>query len=74
MTGMNWFYDYAGVPKEERTKFFDYIQKLAEDDGFTVLNYEQYDTKKYFLRDPAHLGTEGWTDVCEKVYKIYNQQ
>ncbi|WP_297634829.1 D-alanyl-lipoteichoic acid biosynthesis protein DltD [uncultured Clostridium sp.] len=74
MPGMNWFYNYIGVPKEERTKFFDYIQKLGESYGFTVLNYEQDDTKKYFLRDVAHLGTEGWTDVCEKVYNIYDQQ
>lgn len=74
MPGMNWFYDYIGISKETRYRLFDEVSRLAKADGFTVLDFRQDDTKKYFLRDAAHLGTEGWTDVCEKVYKIYNQQ
>ncbi|MGL4875913.1 MAG: D-alanyl-lipoteichoic acid biosynthesis protein DltD [Clostridium sp.] len=74
MPGMNWFYDYIGIPEAERNQLFNEVEKLAKADGFTVLDYRNDRTKKYFLRDVAHLGTEGWTDVSEKVYKIYNQQ
>ena len=32
------------------------------------------ENEKYYLRDVMHLGTKGWVDVCEKLFKEFNQQ
>lgn len=49
-------------------------QKIAESKGFEVLNLKDKGSDKYYLRDVMHLGTKGWVDVCERLFKIFKEQ
>ncbi|MDO7203063.1 D-alanyl-lipoteichoic acid biosynthesis protein DltD [Paraclostridium bifermentans] len=47
---------------------------LAKQHGFDVIDLRSKENEKYYLRDVMHLGTKGWVDVCEKLFKEFNQQ
>ncbi|GAA0070330.1 D-alanyl-lipoteichoic acid biosynthesis protein DltD [Clostridium sardiniense] len=68
-----WYYDYTGLTDEKRFKLYNTVEKLAEEKGFKVINLKDKETTDYYLRDIMHLGTRGWVDVSEKIYKEYNQ-
>ena len=68
-----WYFDYKGISKEERYKFYDTIAKLAKEKGFNVMNLKNEENTDYYLRDIMHLGTKGWLDVSERLYKQYNE-
>lgn len=71
---MDKFYDVTGISKEERYAFYDKAERLAQEQGFDVMDLRDKETEKYYLRDVMHLGTKGWVDVCEKLFKEFNQQ
>lgn len=68
-----WFYDFAGLDKDQRDEWSKTVTKIAEDDNFEVLDLHGYDYKKYFLIDRQHLGKEGWLKVDEGIYKYFNK-
>lgn len=72
--GMDKFYNMTGISTEERHEFYDKAGNLAKDHGFEVIDLREKETEKYYLRDVMHLGTKGWVDVCEKLFKEFNQQ
>ncbi|GAA0070324.1 D-alanyl-lipoteichoic acid biosynthesis protein DltD [Clostridium sardiniense] len=69
----NWYYNYTGIPKKERYEYYDKVTKMAEKKGFKVIDLKGKETTDYYLRDIMHLGTRGWLDVNEKLYKEYNE-
>lgn len=71
---MDKFYNVTGISKDERYKFYDKAGNLAKQQGFDVIDLRQKETERYYLRDVMHLGTKGWVDVCEKLFKEFNQQ
>lgn len=71
---MDKFYNVTGISKEERHEFYDKAGNLAKEEGFKVIDLREKETEKYYLRDVMHLGTKGWVDVCEKLFKEFNQQ
>lgn len=73
LTNAKWYYDYTGLTEEKRFKLYNTVEKLAEEKGFKVINLKDKETTDYYLRDIMHLGTKGWVDVSEKIYKEYNQ-
>lgn len=50
-----WYYDYVGLSKEKRDEYYKTVEKMAEDNGFEVLNLHQYDYKEGFLVDAKTL-------------------
>ncbi|MGL5479529.1 MAG: D-alanyl-lipoteichoic acid biosynthesis protein DltD [Clostridium sp.] len=68
-----WYYDYAGISQKQRFEFYDVMGKLAKEKGFKVMDLRDKETEDYYLRDVMHLGTRGWLDVSEKLYKQYNE-
>jgi D-alanine transfer protein len=74
MPAMDKFYNVTGISKDERYEFYDKAKNLAKQQGFDVIDLRQKETEKYYLRDVMHLGTKGWVDVCEKLFKEFNQQ
>ncbi|MBM7833015.1 D-alanyl-lipoteichoic acid biosynthesis protein DltD [Clostridium sardiniense] len=74
LTNAKWYYDYTGLTEEKRFKLYNTVEKLAEEKGFKVINLKDKETTDYYLRDIMHLGTKGWVDVSEKIYKEYNQE
>ncbi|MDU1054049.1 D-alanyl-lipoteichoic acid biosynthesis protein DltD [Clostridium baratii] len=73
MPNAKWYYDYTGLSQEERDKYYDTIANLAKEKGFKAINLKDKETEEYYLRDIMHLGTRGWVDVSEKLYKEYNE-
>ena len=69
-----WYYDYVGLSKEKRDEYYKTVEKMAEDNGFEVLNLHQYDYKEGFLVDAKHLGKEGWLKVSEEIYKHFDKK
>ncbi|MBY0753891.1 D-alanyl-lipoteichoic acid biosynthesis protein DltD [Clostridium sardiniense] len=71
--GLPKYYDYTGITAENREQLYNKISNLAEDRGFNVINTSDRAGELYYMRDVMHLGTKGWLDVSEKLYKEYNQ-
>ncbi|MGG7078839.1 D-alanyl-lipoteichoic acid biosynthesis protein DltD [Clostridium sardiniense] len=71
--GLPKYYDYTGVTEKKRDEVYNKISKLAEDKGFNVINTSDKAGELYYMRDVMHIGTKGWLDVSEKLYKEYNQ-
>ena len=71
--GMNEFYDYTGIDKNERTKFFDKVRKTINPYEHNLVDLTKNEVRRYYLRDVMHLGTVGWVDLCSQVYDIYER-
>lgn len=69
----SWYYDYTGIPEKERYAYYDKVTEMAKEKGFDVMNLKDKEKVDYYLRDVMHLGTRGWVDVNEKLYKEYNE-
>lgn len=72
--GMDKFYNVTGISKDERYEFYNKAGNLAKQHGFDIIDLRSKENEKYYLRDVMHLGTKGWVDVCEKLFKEFNQQ
>ncbi|MBN8046475.1 D-alanyl-lipoteichoic acid biosynthesis protein DltD [Paraclostridium bifermentans] len=72
--GMDKFYNVTGISKDERYEFYNKAGNFAKQHGFDVIDLRSKENEKYYLRDVMHLGTKGWVDVCEKLFKEFNQQ
>ena len=70
---MDKFYNVTGISTKERHDFYDKAGQLAKEHGFNVIDLRDKENEKYYLRDVMHLGTKGWVDVCEKLFKEFNQ-
>ena len=70
---MDKFYNVTGISKDERYEFYDKAGKFAKEHGFKVIDLRSKENEKYYLRDVMHLGTKGWVDVCERLFKEFNQ-
>ncbi|MEW9080460.1 D-alanyl-lipoteichoic acid biosynthesis protein DltD [Terrisporobacter glycolicus] len=68
------FYNFTGISKTERHEFYDKAENIAKSKGFKVMDLRDKENEKYYLRDVMHLGTKGWVDVCEKLYKEFDQK
>lgn len=69
-----YWYDHMKLDKVERHKFYNRIEKMANDYGFKALNYSDKEYEKYFMSDGMHLGWRGWlkinNDIKEHFTKI----
>lgn len=68
-----WYYDYLGLDSEKRNEFYDYIDNLCTKNNIDILDLRGYEYKKGFLCDVMHLGSEGWLEVSEGIYKYFNK-
>lgn len=69
-----WYYDYVGLTKEKRDQYYKTVEKMANDNGFEVLNLHEDEYKEGFLTDAKHLGKEGWLKVSEEIYKHFDKK
>ena len=74
LPAMDKFYNVAGISQTERHEFYDKAESIAKSKGFKVMDLRDKENEKYYLRDVMHLGTKGWVDVCEKLYKEFDQK
>ncbi|RDY24264.1 D-alanyl-lipoteichoic acid biosynthesis protein DltD [Romboutsia maritimum] len=73
LPSMDKFYNLTGISKEERHEFYDKAGSMAKDKGYKVIDLRDKETEDYYLKDVMHLGTKGWVDVCEKLFKEFNE-
>ncbi|MCC3863494.1 D-alanyl-lipoteichoic acid biosynthesis protein DltD [Terrisporobacter petrolearius] len=74
LPAMDKFYNVTGISKTERHEFYDKVKNITKSKGFKVMDLRDKENEKYYLRDVMHLGTKGWVDVCEKLYKEFGQE
>ncbi|WP_419727464.1 D-alanyl-lipoteichoic acid biosynthesis protein DltD [Terrisporobacter petrolearius] len=74
LPAMDKFYNVTGISKTERHAFYDKVENITKSKGFKVMDLRDKENEKYYLRDVMHLGTKGWVDVCEKLYKEFDQE
>lgn len=65
------WYDYIGVDKNKRNKFYMDVSRIISEKGFEVTTYEKYEYEPYFMKDGMHLGWKGWLRVDEDINKYY---
>ncbi len=68
------WYDYVGVSKTEREKYYKKINEISLKYGAKVADFSQCEYEKYFLKDIMHIGWRGWIKVDEEIYKFYKEQ
>jgi len=59
------WYDYAGFPKEGRTKYYQKVKKQIKDEGFPIVDLSSHEYDPYFIKDTMHLGWKGWAYIDE---------
>ena len=69
-----WYYDYLGLSKDARNKYYNEIDRLSKEQNLDVLDLRQYEYKQGFLMDAMHLGEEGWLKVSEGIYNHFNKK
>ena len=61
------YYDFIGLPKNERDELYDTVQKKAKEHDVEVLSLKDHEYEPYFYCDVMHLGWKGWTYVEENI-------
>lgn len=68
------WYDYIGISKEKREKYYNKVNDLAIKYNAKIADFSECEYEDYFLKDIMHLGLRGWLKVDEAVYKYYKEQ
>lgn len=68
------YYDYVGITKDKRDKYYDKIETLANTNGFNVLNLKDFEYTPYFYCDVMHLGWKGWPYVIQNTIEHFSKQ
>lgn len=67
------WYDYCGLSKDDRTAYYDKINKMVKSYGFEVADFSNHEYDNYFLLDGAHLGWKGWVYVNKAIDQYYHE-
>jgi D-alanine transfer protein len=66
------FYDYCGVPYDQRRQYYQRLEELAGRYGCPVLDFADFDGDCHFVSDPAsHLSSKGWVYYAEAMDNLY---
>lgn len=68
------YYDHLGLVEEKRTEFYNTVEEIAKDKGFDVVNLQNKEYEKYYLKDVMHLGWKGWLKVDEEISKYFKSR
>ena len=68
-----YYYDYTGLTQDKRNAFYDKIEGLTGQYGFSYYSMRDKEYEPYILYDAAHLGWKGWLHVSEQVTKHFAQ-
>lgn len=68
------YYDHLGLVEEKRTEFYNTVEEIAKDKGFDVVNLQNKEYEKYYLKDVMHLGWKGWLKVDEEISKYFKNR
>ena len=66
------YYDFTGLTKDKREKFYNKLAEIADSYGFDYLDLRGHEYEPYFLKDVMHLGWKGWLYVDRKITEYYS--
>ncbi len=66
------YYDFTGLTKDKRDKFYDKLSKIADTYGVNYLDLREHEYEPYFLKDVMHLGWKGWLCIDRKITEYYS--
>ena len=72
MSTNGYYYDFTGLTKEKRDKFYDKLVQLANMYDFDYLDLRDHEYEPYFFKDVMHLGWKGWLYVDRKIAEYYS--
>lgn len=67
------YYDHTGLTKDQRFEFYNKIEKMSSEYGFTSLNLKDKEYEPYFMMDVMHLGWKGWIHIDEKIANHFSK-
>ncbi|NLD19881.1 MAG: D-alanyl-lipoteichoic acid biosynthesis protein DltD [Clostridiales bacterium] len=67
------WYDYTGLPEEQRENYYSKIRGLAEEYNAQLADLSRNEYSTCFMEDVAHVGWKGWVSVNESIYNFYNE-
>lgn len=72
MSTNGYYYDFTGLTKDKRDKFYDKLVQLANMYDFDYLDLRDHEYEPYFFKDVMHLGWKGWLYVDRKIAEYYS--
>jgi D-alanine transfer protein len=67
------FDEFGGLSGPVRDQYYEKFRAAVAPYGFPVETFEQYDTVKYFLRDPdSHMSPKGWIRYDQLADSFYH--
>lgn len=72
MSTNGYYYDFTGLTKEKRDKFYDKLVQLANMYNVDYLDLRDHEYEPYFFKDVMHLGWKGWLYVDRKIAEYYS--
>ena len=72
MSTNGYYYDFTGITKEKRDKFYAKLVQLATMCNFDYLDLRYHEYEPYFFKDVMHLGWKGWLYVDRKITEYYS--
>lgn len=72
MSTNGYYYDFTGLTKEKRDKFYDKLVRLANMYNVDYLDLRDHEYEPYFFKDVMHLGWKGWLYVDRKIAEYYS--
>lgn len=65
--------DWITYSQEARTKTYQKMCKVAEENGAQVVDLSKEEYNPYFFEDVAHFSGKGWVKFNEAIYEFYKQ-
>jgi D-alanine transfer protein len=69
------YYDYLGVSRSARQVFYDRLRSVAAEHGVPLVDFEEFDGDRYFLKDPhSHPSEKGWVYMNRVLDDFYHDR
>lgn len=65
------WYDYVGWDLDKRKRHYDSIDSIIHKYNYPIVDFSNYEYKKFFLKDIMHIGWKGWVYFSEISYMHY---
>jgi D-alanine transfer protein len=69
------YYDHLGVSRAARQSFYDRLRSVAAQHRVPLVDFEEFDGDRYFLRDPhSHPSEKGWVYMNQVLDDFYHDR
>lgn len=67
------WYDYIGINKESRKKYYEKIKAIAKEYGATVWDISDKEYESYYMHDGIHPGWKSWLETDKALYEYFSK-